>query len=75
MPLSQSFKISKLPSNITLHSKGGLGLPDREYYLKDDSKTVELRNQYKQHISNFFQLIGYANISNSRSHKHHLISI
>ena len=26
--------------------QGGLGLPDRDYYLKTDAKSVELRNQY-----------------------------
>jgi putative endopeptidase len=38
--------------------QGGLGLPDRDYYLKTDAKSVELRNQYAQHVTNMFQLLG-----------------
>ena len=38
--------------------QGGLGLPDRDYYLKTDAKSVELRNQYVQHVTNMFQLLG-----------------
>ena len=29
--------------------QGGLGLPDRDYYLKTDAKSVELRNAYVAH--------------------------
>ena len=28
--------------------QGGLGLPDRDYYLKTDAKSVELRNGYRR---------------------------
>jgi endothelin-converting enzyme/putative endopeptidase len=38
--------------------QGGLGLPDRDYYLKDDAKSVELRNKYQQHVTNMFKLLG-----------------
>jgi predicted metalloendopeptidase len=38
--------------------QGGLGLPDRDYYLKDDEKSVELRQKYQQHIANMFKLAG-----------------
>jgi len=38
--------------------QGGLGLPDRDYYLKDDAKSVEIRNKYQQHITNMFKLAG-----------------
>jgi len=38
--------------------QGGLGLPDRDYYLKDDAKSVELRQKYLQHITNTFKLAG-----------------
>jgi putative endopeptidase len=39
-------------------SQSGLGLPDREYYLKDDSKSVELREKYVAHIEKMFDLAG-----------------
>jgi endothelin-converting enzyme/putative endopeptidase len=38
--------------------QGGLGLPDRDYYLKDDAKSVELRKQYVDHITKTFVLLG-----------------
>jgi len=38
--------------------QGGLGLPDRDYYLKTDAKSVELRNAYLQHVTNMFKLLG-----------------
>jgi endothelin-converting enzyme/putative endopeptidase len=38
--------------------QGGLSLPDRDYYLKTDEKSVELRNQYEQHVGRMFQLLG-----------------
>src|SRR5262245_60557225 len=30
--------------------QGGLGLPDRDYYLKTDERSVELRQQYQNHL-------------------------
>ena len=38
--------------------QGGLGLPDRDYYLKDDAKSVELRKQYLEHVQKMFELLG-----------------
>jgi len=38
--------------------QGGLGLPDRDYYLKTDEKSVDLRKEYEQHIANMFKLTG-----------------
>ena len=38
--------------------QGGLGLPDRDYYLKDDAKSAEIRKQYEQHVANMFKLAG-----------------
>ena len=38
--------------------QGGLGLPDRDYYLKDDAKSVETRQQYVAHLQKVFELLG-----------------
>jgi putative endopeptidase len=38
--------------------QGGLGLPDRDYYLKDDAKSKETRERYLQHVQQVFQLAG-----------------
>jgi putative endopeptidase len=39
-------------------SQGGLGLPDREYYLKDDTTFVTLRAKYLAHIERMLALAG-----------------
>jgi endothelin-converting enzyme/putative endopeptidase len=38
--------------------QGGLGLPDRDYYFKDDPKSVELRKAYVAHVAKMFELLG-----------------
>ncbi len=40
--------------------QGGLGLPDRDYYFKDDPKSVELRQKYVQHVQKMLELLGDA---------------
>jgi len=39
-------------------SAGGLGLPDRDYYLKTDPKSVKLREQYAAYIQQLLTLAG-----------------
>ena len=39
-------------------SQGGLGLPDRDYYVKDDAKSKETRERYLQHVQKMFELLG-----------------
>jgi len=31
--------------------QGGLGLPERDYYLRDDERSVQLRDQYRDHVA------------------------
>ncbi len=38
--------------------QGGLGLPEREYYLKQDEKSQKLREEYSKHVANMFVLLG-----------------
>ncbi|AGY58269.1 M13 family metallopeptidase [Gloeobacter kilaueensis] len=38
--------------------QGGLGLPDRDYYLKDDPRSVETRKVYQQYAEKLFGLAG-----------------
>ncbi len=38
--------------------QGGLGMPDRDYYFKDDPKSVELRKKYVEHVAKMFALLG-----------------
>ena len=52
----QDFKNSS--SVIAITGQGGLSLPDRDFYLKDDEKSKATRDAYVQHVTNMFQLLG-----------------
>ncbi|MCF8474868.1 MAG: hypothetical protein K9G26_09235 [Emcibacter sp.] len=43
------------------NSQSGLGLPDREYYLKTDDKSVGIRAQYLTHMEKMLTLAGMKN--------------
>src|SRR3979490_2616380 len=53
---NQDFKDSA--QVIAEADQGGLGLPDRDYYLKDDAKSEELRKSYAAHVQKMFELLG-----------------
>jgi putative endopeptidase len=38
--------------------QGGLGLPEREYYFRQDSATAAIRKAYQEYISTLLQMIG-----------------
>jgi endothelin-converting enzyme/putative endopeptidase len=52
----QDFKDSSLV--VAQIDQGGLGLPDRDYYFKDDAKSVEIRQKYLVHVQRMFELAG-----------------
>jgi len=39
-------------------AQGGLGLPDRDYYVKVDARMQEARDRYVQHVQRVFELAG-----------------
>ncbi|WP_262915553.1 M13 family metallopeptidase N-terminal domain-containing protein [Niabella ginsengisoli] len=39
-------------------SQGGIGLSDRDYYLKDDKRSVQIREAYTKYINTLFTLTG-----------------
>lgn len=39
-------------------SQGGLGMPDRDYYFRDDEKSEKLRRQYRELIAAAFAKLG-----------------
>lgn len=43
---------------IAFANAGGLGLPDRDQYTKDDAKSLELRQKYVAHIRQMLRLVG-----------------
>ena len=46
--------------NMALYvSQGGLGLPDRDYYLGVSEKFDEIKSKYQNHVAASFQLVGY----------------
>ena len=45
--------------NLLQTYQGGLGLGDRDYYLKEDDHSREIRTKYQQHIAKMFMLAGY----------------
>ncbi|MDQ2990682.1 MAG: M13 family metallopeptidase, partial [Pseudomonadota bacterium] len=40
--------------------QGGLGMPDRAYYLSDSPKMADLRTKYQAHVAAMLKLAGYA---------------
>ncbi len=42
-----------------LLAQSGLGLPDREYYFKDDETSVAIREKYVAHIEKMFDIAGF----------------
>ena len=43
---------------IAVVGQGGFGLPERDFYFRDDSKSVETRKQYLLHAQHMFELFG-----------------
>ena len=39
-------------------SQGGIGMPDRDYYLHDDARSKDLREKYLVYIEKLFKLLG-----------------
>ncbi len=50
-------------------NQGGLGLPDRDYYLNNDPRTKEIRAKYVAHVAKMLQLAGDSpDLANARAH-------
>ena len=44
--------------NMVSFSQGGTGLPEKDYYFKNDSSTQKIRNAYLKYIKTLFTLTG-----------------
>ena len=53
---AQDFKDSS--KVIGAARQGGLGLPDRDYYVKEDERSQQIRAGYVQHVAKMFVLAG-----------------
>ncbi|MFN7941214.1 MAG: M13 family metallopeptidase [Thermoanaerobaculia bacterium] len=45
-------------TTIAFLSQGGLGMPDRDYYVSDDPKKKELLGKYQEHVARMLALAG-----------------
>lgn len=53
---------SKQPDRyISFFYQAGLGLPDRDYYFRDDEKSAATRSAYVEHIEKMYTLAGWDN--------------
>lgn len=59
------FGVGQDRKNVTKYlpqlGQGGTTLPDRDYYLKDDSRSVKIREAYTTYMTTLFGLVGYKN--------------
>jgi putative endopeptidase len=44
--------------NVGVLDQSGLNMPSREFYLKDDDKSKEIREKYRQHVARMLELSG-----------------
>ncbi len=47
---------------VAMLDQGGLGLPDRDYYLRDDEASRTLRKQYADHIRKMLSLAAHGSV-------------
>jgi putative endopeptidase len=43
---------------MLIYAQGGLGLPDRDYYFKEDASSVKIREAYLAHVATMLELGG-----------------
>jgi endothelin-converting enzyme/putative endopeptidase len=64
LPLAPFFTIDvdgdfKEPTTVVAHvAQGGLGMPERDYYLAEEGAKAELRAAYRTHVAKMFELLG-----------------
>jgi endothelin-converting enzyme/putative endopeptidase len=46
--------------NIANIDQGGISLPDRDYYIKTDAASVDIRTKFQQHVARVFGLLAKA---------------
>ena len=60
-PLFSMF-IGQDRKNVSLYipqlGQGGTTLPDRDYYIKNDTRSISIRTAYRNHLEKMFSLIG-----------------
>ncbi len=59
-------------ANTVYAAAGGLGLPDRDYYLVDSPKNLEIRAKYKEYLAFLLGKAGYADPKTSAERVYNL---
>ena len=57
LSVEQDFKDAT--SVIVVLDQGGLGLPDRDYYVREGQSAAHLRQQYVRHVERMLSLLGH----------------
>lgn len=52
--------LDKPEQRVAYANQGGLGLPDRDYYLREDAPALELREAYRAYVERLLGLAGRA---------------
>jgi putative endopeptidase len=53
---------SDTTQNLLYIGQGGIGLPDRDYYFRDDEQSMALAADYRTHVAAMFGLLGYTQV-------------
>jgi putative endopeptidase len=62
----------KNPNIYTVElGQSGLGLPDRDYYLKDDPQLKQIRAKYEEYIA---QMLGLADVAGAKAKAHGIMA-
>ncbi|HEX8618196.1 MAG TPA: M13 family metallopeptidase [Thermoanaerobaculia bacterium] len=71
--INTPFGIASTPDNhnpsqvIARVYAAGLGLPDRDYYLKPDQRFADARTEYRKHVAKMFALAGSSSAAAKRA--------
>lgn len=58
MSIGAGADLNNSSMNAVYLGANGLGLPDRDFYFDEDEKSVEIREEYKKHVSRMLQKLG-----------------
>jgi len=67
LPVGMGVTLDAKRPNVYIVSVGqaGLGMPDRDYYLKQDAKFADTRAKYRVYVETLLKLAGYADPAKS----------
>jgi putative endopeptidase len=52
--------LTEASTNLLYLAQDGMGLPEKDYYLREDAESVELRAAYRVHVARMLALLGDA---------------